>query len=495
MTDLTNLTLASARKLLERREISAVQLAEAHIKAVESIRPLNAFITETPEKALEMAQASDARLAKNEGGALEGLPIGIKDLFCTKDVLTTAASHILDGFKPPYESTVTEKLWQAGAVCLGKLNLDEFAMGSANVTSYYGPVENPWKREGDDAKLVPGGSSGGSAAAVASRAVLAATGTDTGGSIRQPAGFCGIVGLKPTYGRCSRFGIVAFASSLDQAGPMTRTVEDAALMLGAMAGHDPKDSTSAPIPVPDFTKALTGDIRGLKIGIPKEYRVDGMPAEIEALWQQGMDWLKEAGAEPVEISLPLTKYALATYYIIAPAEASANLARYDGVRFGLRVPGESLDELYQNTRAEGFGAEVKRRVLIGTYVLSHGYYDAYYLKAQRIRTLIAKEFEAAFRTVDAILTPTAPSAAFGLGEKADDPLTMYLNDVFTVPVNLAGLPGLSVPAGLSSTGLPLGLQVIGRAFDEEGVLRVGGVLEQAAGFTAKPKILANGGAL
>jgi aspartyl-tRNA(Asn)/glutamyl-tRNA(Gln) amidotransferase subunit A len=495
MTELTDLTLASARKLLDRREISAVQLAKAHVKAVESIRPLNAFITETPEKALLMAKESDTRLAKNEGGALEGLPIGIKDLFCTKDVLTTAASHILDGFKPPYESTVTEKLWQAGAVCLGKLNLDEFAMGSSNATSYYGPVENPWQREGDNAKLVPGGSSGGSAAAVAARAVLAPTRTHKGGSIRQPAGFCGIVGLKPTYGRCSRWGIVAFASSLDQAGPMTRTVEDAALMLGAMAGHDPKDSTSAPIPVPDFTKALSGDVRGLKIGIPKEYRIEGMPAEIEALWQQGIDWLKDAGAEPVEISLPLTKYALATYYIIAPAEASANLARYDGVRFGLRVPGASLDELYENTRAAGFGAEVKRRVLIGTYVLSHGYYDAYYLKAQRIRTLIAQEFEAAFKTVDAILTPTAPSAAFGIDEKSDDPLTMYLNDVFTVPVNLAGLPGISVPAGLSSTGLPLGLQVIGRAFDEAGVLRVGGVLERAAAFTAKPRILAKGGAL
>jgi aspartyl-tRNA(Asn)/glutamyl-tRNA(Gln) amidotransferase subunit A len=488
MSDLSDLTLASARELLRRRSISAVELTQAHIAAVEAIRPLNAFITETPDLALARAAESDVKLANGTAGALEGLPIGIKDLFCTKGVLTTAASHILDGFKPPYESTVTAKLAAAGAVSLGKLNLDEFAMGSANITSYYGPVENPWKREGDDAKLVPGGSSGGSAAAVASRAVLAATGTDTGGSIRQPASFCGIVGLKPTYGRCSRWGIVAFASSLDQAGPMTRSVEDAAIMLGVMAGHDPKDSTSAPVAVPDFAAALSGDIRGLRIGIPKEYRVDGMPVEIERLWDQGVQWLKEAGATPVEISLPLTKYALATYYIIAPAEASANLARYDGVRFGLRVPGTTLDELYENTRAEGFGPEVKRRVLIGTYVLSHGYYDAYYLKAQRIRALIARDFEQAFAEVDAILTPTAPSAAFAIGEKMDDPVSMYLNDVFTVPVNLAGLPGLSIPAGLSSEGLPLGLQVIGRAFDEETVLRVGGVLERAAGFTAKPRL-------
>jgi aspartyl-tRNA(Asn)/glutamyl-tRNA(Gln) amidotransferase subunit A len=488
MSDLSDLTLASARELLRRRSISAVELTQAHIAAVEAIRPLNAFITETPDLALARAAESDVKLANGTAGALEGLPIGIKDLFCTKGVLTTAASHILDGFKPPYESTVTAKLAAAGAVSLGKLNLDEFAMGSANITSYYGPVENPWKREGDDAKLVPGGSSGGSAAAVASRAVLAATGTDTGGSIRQPASFCGIVGLKPTYGRCSRWGIVAFASSLDQAGPMTRSVEDAAIMLGVMAGHDPKDSTSAPVAVPDFAAALSGDIRGLRIGIPKEYRVDGMPVEIERLWDQGVQWLKEAGATPVEISLPLTKYALATYYIIAPAEASANLARYDGVRFGLRVPGATLDELYENTRAEGFGPEVKRRVLIGTYVLSHGYYDAYYLKAQRIRALIARDFEQAFAEVDAILTPTAPSAAFAIGEKMDDPVSMYLNDVFTVPVNLAGLPGLSIPAGLSSEGLPLGLQVIGRAFDEETVLRVGGVLERAAGFTAKPRL-------
>ncbi|HVJ50827.1 MAG TPA: Asp-tRNA(Asn)/Glu-tRNA(Gln) amidotransferase subunit GatA [Aliidongia sp.] len=487
MTVLTDLTLTTAREGLRRKEFSAVELAEAHIAAVEAARPLNAFITETPEKALGEAYRSDEKLARGEGGPLEGLPIAIKDLFCVKDVLTTAGSHILDGFKPPYESTITSKLWQAGAVCLGKLNMDEFAMGSSNMTSYYGAVHNPWTRQGDNRPLVPGGSSGGSAAAVAARIALAATGTDTGGSIRQPAGFCGIVGVKPTYGRCSRWGVVAFASSLDQAGPMTRSVRDAALMLKIMCGHDPKDSTSAPMDVPDFEAALTGDVRGLRIGIPKEYRVDGMPAEIDALWQQGIDWLKSAGAVPVEISLPMTKYALPTYYIIAPAEASANLARYDGVRFGLRVPGDTLGEMYENTRAEGFGAEVKRRVLIGTYVLSAGYYDAYYLKAQRLRTLIARDFDAAFEKVDAILTPTAPSAAFALGEKMDDPLAMYLNDVFTVPVNLAGLPGMSVPAGLSADGLPLGLQVIGRAFDEATMLRVGGVLETAANFTARPK--------
>jgi aspartyl-tRNA(Asn)/glutamyl-tRNA(Gln) amidotransferase subunit A len=486
MSDFTDLTLASARKGLAERKFSAVELARAHVAAIEASRALNAFITETPEKALAMAEASDQRLARGEGGVLEGLPIAIKDLFCTKDVLTTAGSHILDGFKPPYESTITQKLWDAGATCLGKLNLDEFAMGSSNVTSYYGPVINPWTKEGDNRQLVPGGSSGGSASSVAARLALAATGTDTGGSIRQPAGFCGIVGLKPTYGRCSRWGVVAFASSLDQAGPMTRTVEDAAIMLGVMAGHDPKDSTSAPMAVPDFKAALTGDIRGLKVGIPREYRLDGMPAEIEALWQQGIDWMKAAGATPVDISLPMTKYALPTYYIIAPAEASANLSRYDGVRFGLRVPGASLDEMYENTRAAGFGAEVKRRVLIGTYVLSAGYYDAYYLKAQRLRTLIARDFEQAFEKCDVILTPTAPSAAFAIGEKMDDPLAMYLNDVFTVPVNLAGLPGISVPAGLSADGLPLGLQIIGRAFDEETMIRAAGVLETAAGFTARP---------
>jgi aspartyl-tRNA(Asn)/glutamyl-tRNA(Gln) amidotransferase subunit A len=493
VTALTELTMAAARDGLAKKEFSARELAEAHVAAVAAARPLNAFITETPEQALAMAAESDARLARGAARPLEGLPLAIKDLFCTKGVLTTAASHILDGFKPPYESTVTSRLWQSGAVMLGKTNLDEFAMGSSTTTSYYGPTENPWRRPGDNRPLVPGGSSGGSAAAVAARAALGAIGTDTGGSIRQPAGLSGIVGMKPTYGRCSRWGIVAFASSLDQAGPMTRTVRDAAMMLTAMAGHDPRDSTSAARAVPDFETALTGDVRGLKVGIPKEYRVDGMASEIEALWQRGIDWLKAAGAEIVEISLPMTKYALPTYYIIAPAEASSNLARYDGVRFGLRVDGKTLDEMYENTRAAGFGAEVRRRVLIGTYVLSAGYYDAYYLKAQRVRTLIARDFDAAYKTVDCILTPTAPSSAFAIGEKEDDPIAMYLNDVFTVPVNLAGLPGISVPAGLAADGLPLGLQIIGRAFDEETVLRVAEVVERAAEFHHKPSPLAGEG--
>jgi aspartyl-tRNA(Asn)/glutamyl-tRNA(Gln) amidotransferase subunit A len=489
VSELTRLTLSATRDGLRRKQFSARDIAAAHIEALAAARPLNAFITETPDLALEMATRSDARLARGEALPLDGLPLAIKDLFCTKDVLTTAASKILAGFKPPYESTVTAKLWDSGAVLLGKTNLDEFAMGSSNATSAYGPVENPWRRKGDNRPLVPGGSSGGSAAAVAARIALGALGTDTGGSIRQPASFCGTVGLKPTYGRCSRWGIVAFASSLDQAGPITRTVRDAAILLQAMSGHDPKDSTSAPVPVPDFEAALTGDIRGLKIGIPREYRIAGMPTEIEALWQRGVDWIKEAGAEPVEISLKMTKYALPAYYIIAPAEASSNLARYDGVRFGLCVPGRSLDEMYENTRAEGFGPEVKRRVLIGTYVLSAGYYDAYYVRAQKIRTLIARDFDEAFRHCDAILTPTTPSPAFALGEKMDDPVAMYLNDVFTVPANLAGLPGISVPAGLSGDGLPLGLHVIGRAFDEETMLRVAGVIERAADFTAEPGIL------
>jgi len=488
----TDLTLAAARDALDAGEISAKELTAAHIAAVEAARPLNAFITETPEKALAMAKASDARRKAGEAGLLDGIPLAIKDLFCTEGVLTTAGSHILDGFTPPYESTVGANLWRSGAVLLGKTNMDEFAMGSSNMTSYYGAVENPWRRRGDNRPLVPGGSSGGSAAAVAARCALGATGTDTGGSIRQPASFCGIVGLKPTYGRCSRWGIVAFASSLDQAGPMTRTVRDAALMLRAMAGYDPKDSTCVDRPVPDYEAALTGDVRGLKIGIPKEYRIDGMPAEIETLWQQGIDWLKAAGAETVDISLPHTAYALPAYYIIAPAEASSNLARYDGVRYGLRVPADSLTEMYEATRGEGFGAEVKRRVLIGTYVLSAGYYDAYYNKARRVRSLIARDFTAAFKTVDAILTPTAPSAAFAVGEKMDDPIAMYLNDVFTVPANLSGLPGVSVPAGLSAEGLPLGLQVIGRAFDEETMLKVAEVLEQAAGFDARPGFVAGG---
>ncbi|WP_119459519.1 Asp-tRNA(Asn)/Glu-tRNA(Gln) amidotransferase subunit GatA [Rhodospirillaceae bacterium SYSU D60014] len=486
MAALTDLTMAAALDALSKGEFSARELTEAHIAAVEAARPLNAFITETPDRALAMAEASDTRRRNGEASPMEGLPIAIKDLFCTEGVLTTAGSHILDGFTPPYESTVTTNLWRAGAVMLGKVNMDEFAMGSSNMTSYYGKVENPWRRKGNNRPLVPGGSSGGSATAVAARVALGATGTDTGGSIRQPAAFCGIVGLKPTYGRCSRWGIVAFASSLDQAGPMTRTVRDAAIMLGAMAGHDPKDSTSVNRPVPDYKAALTGDIRGLKVGIPTEYRVDGMPAEIERLWAQGIEWLKAAGAEPVEISLPHTKYALPTYYIIAPAEASSNLARYDGVRFGLREPGDSLDAMYEATRAAGFGTEVKRRVLIGTYVLSAGYYDAYYLKAQRLRSLIARDFTQAFEDVDVILTPSTPNTAFAAGEKMDDPVAMYLNDVFTVPVNLAGLPGISVPAGLSEDGLPLGLQLIGRAFDEETVLKVGEVLETAANFTARP---------
>jgi aspartyl-tRNA(Asn)/glutamyl-tRNA(Gln) amidotransferase subunit A len=491
-TRLTDLTLAEACGGLARKDFSARELAEAYVVAVEAARPLNAFITETPERALEMAAASDERLARGEAGALEGIPIAVKDLFCTKGVLTTAGSHILDAFTPPYESTVTDKLWQAGAVMLGKTNMDEFAMGSSTTTSYYGPTENPWRKPGDNRPLVPGGSSGGSAAAVAARAALGATGTDTGGSIRQPASFCGIVGLKPTYGRCSRWGVVAFASSLDHPGPMTRNVRDAALMLGAMAGHDPRDSTSAPLPVPDYAVALTGNIRGLKVGIPKEYRVDGMPSEIEALWQRGAEWLRQRGAELIEVSLPLTKYALAAYYIIAPAEASSNLARYDGVRFGLRVPGDSLEDMYELTRAAGFGAEVRRRVLMGTYVLSAGYYDAYYLKAQRVRTLIARDFAAAFDKVDCLLTPTAPSAAFAIGEKSDDPIAMYLNDVFTGPADLAGVPAVSVPAGLSADGLPLGLQIIGRAFDEETVLRVGDVLEIAAAFTHRPAFVAGG---
>jgi aspartyl-tRNA(Asn)/glutamyl-tRNA(Gln) amidotransferase subunit A len=483
---LAELSIADLRTALAKGETTAKDLAETFLGAMDAHRRLNAFITETPERALDMAKASDARRARGEAGLLEGVPLAIKDLFCTEGIRTTAASHILDEFKPPYESTVTANLWKAGAVMLGKTNLDEFAMGSSNMTSYFGGVENPWKRQGDNRKLVPGGSSGGSAAAVAARLAPGATGTDTGGSIRQPASFCGIVGMKPTYGRCSRWGIVAFASSLDQAGPFAHTVLDAALLLQAMAGHDPKDSTSAPLPVPDFSAACTGDVRGLKVGIPKEYRVEGMSAEIDALWQKGVEMLKAAGATPVDISLPHTKYALATYYIVAPAECSSNLARYDGVRFGLRVPGKDLKEMYDNTRAAGFGAEVRRRILIGTYVLSAGYYDAYYKKAQQVRALIARDFKQAFERCDVILTPTAPTAAFAAGEKMDDPVTMYLNDVFTVPTSMAGLPGISVPAGLDADGLPLGLQLIGRAFDEATVFRAASALEKAAGFTARP---------
>ncbi len=484
---LTDLTIAEARDALAKGTLSARELTEAQIAAAEAARPLNAFITETPEQALEMAEASDARRRAGAAGALEGIPLAIKDLFCTEGVPTTAGSHILDGFKPPYESTVTAKLWAQGAVMLGKTNLDEFAMGSSNMTSYYGPVESPWRRPGDDRPLVPGGSSGGSAAAVAARAALGAIGTDTGGSIRQPAAFCGIVGMKPTYGRCSRWGIVAFASSLDQAGPLTRSVRDAAIMLGAMAGHDPRDSTSVDLAVPDYEASLAGGAQGLRVGVPKEYRLDGMPAEIEDLWQRGRQWFADAGAELVEVSLPLTKYALPCYYIIAPAEASSNLARYDGVRYGLRVPGDDLIDMYENTRGQGFGIEVQRRVLIGTYVLSAGYYDAYYLQAQKVRTRIAEDFDQAFKDCDVILTPTAPSAAFPIGEKMDDPIAMYLNDIFTVPASMAGLPAISVPAGLDGAGLPLGLHVIGRAFDEETLFRAAQVLEDAADFDARPE--------
>ena len=490
MSELTRLTIAEARDAVAKGELSAAELTEAHIAAVEKLRPLNAFLVETPDKALEMAKAADARRGSAEAGVLNGIPLAVKDLFCTEGVQTTAGSRILEGFTPPYESTVSAGLWREGAVMLGKSNMDEFAMGSSNMTSAFGPVESPWRRPGDNRALVPGGSSGGSAAAVAARCALGATGTDTGGSIRQPAAFVGIVGFKPTYGRCSRWGMIAFASSLDQAGPMTRTVRDSAIMLRAMAGHDPKDSTSVDRPVPDYEAALSGDVRGLKVGIPKEYRMEGMPEEIETLWRRGIDWLKAAGAETVDISLPHTKYALPTYYIVAPAEASSNLARYDGVRFGLREPGESLDEMYEATRGAGFGAEVKRRVLIGTYVLSAGYYDAYYNKARRVRTLILNNFRQAYEKVDVILTPTAPSEAFAVGEKMDDPIAMYLNDVFTVPSSLAGLPAISVPAGLGAEGLPLGLQLIGRAFDEETVLKVADVLEQAAGFDAEPSFLA-----
>ena len=434
-----------------------------------------------------MAKASDARRAKGAAGPLDGAPLGIKDLFCTKGVRSTAGSKIIGEFIPPYESTVTANLWRDGAVMLGKLNMDEFAMGSSNETSAWGPVVNPWRSKGGNAQLTPGGSSGGSAAAVAAQLCLGATATDTGGSIRQPASFTGTVGIKPTYGRCSRWGVVAFASSLDQAGPMARTVEDAAILLTTMAGHDPKDSTSLPVETPDFASFVGKSVKGLRIGVPKEYRVDNLPPEIDALWAQGIAWLKDAGCEIVDVSLPHTKYALPAYYIVAPAEASSNLARYDGVRYGLRADGANLLETYENSRAAGFGAEVKRRILIGTYVLSAGYYDAYYLKALKVRRRIADDFDQAFERVDALLTPTAPSAAFSLGERSDDPVAMYLNDIFTVTVNLAGLPGMSVPAGLDSSGLPLGLQLIGRALDEGTLFSLGGALEKAADFHAKPQ--------
>ncbi|MBL3586721.1 Asp-tRNA(Asn)/Glu-tRNA(Gln) amidotransferase subunit GatA [Rhodovulum sulfidophilum] len=489
MSDLTRLTIAEAREALRKGETTSVALTEAFLAEIEGADALNSFVHKTPEIALEQAKAADARIAAGDAPALCGMPLGIKDLFCTKGVASQAASKILDGFRPEYESTVSQNLWDAGAVMLGKLNMDEFAMGSSNETSTYGNAVNPWKV--DDRQLTPGGSSGGSASAVAADLCMAATGTDTGGSIRQPAAFTGIVGIKPTYGRCSRWGIVAFASSLDQAGPMTRTVRDAAIMLGAMSGHDPKDSTSADIPVPDFEAMLTGDIRGKTIGIPKEYRMEGMPAEIEKLWSDGAEMLRDAGAEIVEISLPHTKYALPAYYVIAPAEASSNLARYDGVRYGRRArlgQGDGIVEMYEKTRAEGFGKEVQRRVMIGTYVLSAGFYDAYYNRARKVRALIKRDFDEVFAGgVDAILTPATPSAAFGLGEMADaDPVAMYLNDVFTVTVNLAGLPGISVPAGLDAQGLPLGLQLIGQPWGEGDLLNTAHVLERAAGFVSKP---------
>lgn len=487
MTELTHLTIAEALKGLENKDFTSVELTQAHISAMESHRHLNAFVVETPDLALEQAKASDDRRAKGEARDLDGIPMAIKDLYCTKGVQTTASSHILEGFIPSYESTVSQNLLDDGIIMLGKTSMDEFAMGSSNTTSYFGNVINPWKKSGgSNADLVPGGSSGGSAAAVAARISMGATASDTGGSIRQPASFCGLAGIKPTYGRCSRWGMVAFASSLDQAGPLARTVEDAALMLKSMAGHDPKDSTSADIEVPDWPSLFDKDIKGMKIGIPKEYRLDGMPDEIEQLWQRGIEWVKEAGAEIVEVSLPHTKYALPTYYIIAPAEASSNLARYDGVRYGLRAEGKDLKETYENTRAAGFGDEVKRRIMIGTYVLSAGYYDAYYVKAQKVRRLILNDFEKAYEQCDALLTPATPSAAFAIGENEDDPIKMYLNDVFTVTANLAGLPGMAVPAGLDKDGLPMGLQILGKAWDEETVFRVGRAVERAANFTAIP---------
>ncbi|WP_442582415.1 amidase [Mesorhizobium sp. ASY16-5R] len=514
MTELTGLTIAEARAKLKAREITSTELTDAYLAAIDAANStFNAYVAVTHDKARDMAKASDAKLAKGEAGALEGIPLGIKDLFATEGVHTQACSHVLDGFKPRYESTVTSNLWADGAVMLGKLNMDEFAMGSSNETSYYGPVVNPWRRqrtemlvtpsthmgEGgfvaggggtrqvkalDNVQLVPGGSSGGSATAVSGFLCAAATATDTGGSIRQPAAFTGTVGIKPTYGRVSRWGVVAFASSLDQAGPIARDVRDAAIMLKSMASVDAKDTTSVDMPVPDYEAALGKPIRGMKIGIPKEYRVDGMPEEIEALWQKGIAWLKDAGAKIVDISLPHTKYALPAYYIVAPAEASSNLARYDGVRYGLRVPGKDIIDMYEKTRAAGFGREVKRRIMIGTYVLSAGYYDAYYLQAQKVRTLIKRDFETVFDAgVDVILTPATPSAAFGIADEdmANDPVKMYLNDIFTVTVNMAGLPGIAVPAGLDAKGLPLGLQLIGRPFDEETLFQTAHVIEQAAG--------------
>jgi aspartyl-tRNA(Asn)/glutamyl-tRNA(Gln) amidotransferase subunit A len=485
MSELTSLTIAEAREKLLGKEITAVELTDAYLAAIEEAnKTLNAYIVETPENARKWAKISDEKIARGEAGALEGIPVGIKDLFGTEGVHTQACSHILDGFKPRYESTVTQNMWDDGAVMLGKLNMDEFAMGSSNETSYYGAVTNPWKAEGDDTPLVPGGSSGGSAAAVAAQLCAGATATDTGGSIRQPAAFTGTVGIKPTYGRCSRWGVVAFASSLDQAGPIARDVRDAAILLKSMASVDEKDTTSVDLPVPDYEAAIGQSMKGKKIGIPKEYRVDGMPEDIEALWQQGIQWYKDAGAEIVDISLPHTKYALPAYYIVAPAEASSNLARYDGVKYGLRVTGDDITDMYEKTRSEGFGDEVQRRIMIGTYVLSSGYYDAYYLRAQKVRTLIKRDFENVFNQgIDAILTPATPSSAFKIGdeEMAADPVKMFLNDIFTVTVNMAGLPGISVPAGLDSKGLPLGLQLIGKPFEEETLFQASHVIEEAAG--------------
>lgn len=489
MTDLVELTVAEALDGLAKKEFSAVELTQAHIKEMDKARELNAYVTETPELASERAKASDERRAKGTAGKMDGIPVGMKDLYCTKGVRTTACSHILDNFVPPYESTVSQKLEDAGTVMLGKTNMDEFAMGTANLTSYFGPVRNPYKRKGDESFLVPGGSSGGSAAAVAAGLCMAATGSDTGGSIRTPASFCGIVGCKPTYGRCSRWGMVAFASSLDQAGTMTRTVRDTAIMLEAMAGFDPKDSTCANVPVPCYEKALTGNVKGLRVGIPREYNPDkGLHSDVRHVWEATANKLKEAGAEIVEISLPSTMYALPTYYLIAPAEASSNLARYDGVRFGLRVDGNSLDEMYINTRTEGFGKEVKRRIMIGTCILLEGYYETCYLKAQKVRRLLCREFEEAYKKVDVILAPAAPETAFGKDDDSTkDPLVMQLYDVFTVPSSLAGLPAVSVPAGTSDTnGLPIGLQVIGRPFDEETVLRTAGVIESMSGMPIRP---------
>jgi aspartyl-tRNA(Asn)/glutamyl-tRNA(Gln) amidotransferase subunit A len=483
MSDLTQLSLFDALEGMAKGDFSSVELTDAHIKACENGKKLNAFISETHDLAREQAEASDARRAKGEVGLLEGAPLAVKDLFCTEGVKTCAGSKILGDFSPTYESSVTANMKADGMVMLGKLNLDEFAMGSSNETSAYGPVINPWRKDED---LVPGGSSGGSASAVAADMCLGATATDTGGSIRQPASFTGTVGIKPTYGRCSRWGTVAFASSLDQAGPIAKTVKDAALLLESMSGYDPKDSTSLNVDVPKWSKACGQSIKGLRIGIPKEYTMDGMPEEIQELWDKGVEWMKAAGAEIVPISLPHTKYALPAYYVVAPAEASSNLARYDGMRYGLRVEGEDLVDTYERTRTEGFGQEVRRRIMIGTYVLSAGYYDAYYLRAQKVRTRIVQDFENAWAKCDAILTPTAPSAAFAVGRKVSDPVQMYLNDIFTVTTNLAGLPGISVPAGLDKNGLPLGLQLIGRALDEETVFKAASALEDAAGFKTKP---------